>query len=191
MDSRCSWCLGDPLYIRYHDEQWGVPCHDDRVLFEFLVLEGAQAGLSWITILKRREGYRNAFCQFDVQQVAKMTEQDVATLMQDEGIIRNRRKIQSAINNARAFIQVQLEFGSFSKYLWAFVNHQSIDNRRQTLSEVPATSDISDRLSRDLKKRGFSFVGSTICYAYMQAMGLVNDHLVSCPSYEKWKFHAF
>lgn len=191
MDSRCSWCLGDPLYIRYHDEQWGVPCHDDRVLFEFLVLEGAQAGLSWITILKRREGYRNAFCQFDVQQVAKMTEQDVATLMQDEGIIRNRRKIQSAINNARAFIQVQLEFGSFSKYLWAFVNHQPIDNRRQTLSEVPATSDISDRLSRDLKKRGFSFVGSTICYAYMQAMGLVNDHLVSCPSYEKWKFHAF
>ena len=191
MDLRCSWCLGDPLYVRYHDEQWGVPCHDDQVLFEFLVLEGAQAGLSWITILKRREGYRNAFCQFDVQQVAKMTEQDVATLMQDEGIIRNRRKIQSAINNARAFIQVQLEFGSFSKYLWAFVNHQPIDNRRQTLSEVPATSDISDRLSRDLKKRGFSFVGSTICYAYMQAMGLVNDHLVSCPSYEKWKFHAF
>ena len=191
MDSRCSWCLGDPLYIRYHDEQWGVPCHDDRVLFEFLVLEGAQAGLSWITILNRREGYRNAFCQFDVQQVAKMTEQDVATLMQDEGIIRNRRKIQSAINNARAFIQVQLEFGSFSKYLWAFVNHQPIVNRRQTLSEVPATSDISDRLSRDLNKRGFSFVGSTICYAYMQAMGLVNDHLVSCPSYEKWKFHAF
>ena len=185
MDSRCSWCLGDPLYIRYHDEQWGVPCHDDRVLFEFLVLEGAQAGLSWITILKRREGYRNAFCQFDVQQVAKMTEQDVATLMQNEGIIRNRRKIQSAINNARAFIKVQLEFGSFSKYLWAFVNHQPIDNRRRTLSEVPATSDISDRLSRDLKKRGFSFVGSTICYAYMQAMGLVNDHLVSCPSYRE------
>ncbi len=185
MDSRCSWCLGDPLYIRYHDEQWGVPCHDDRVLFEFLVLEGAQAGLSWITILKRREGYRNAFCQFDVQQVAKMTEQDVATLMQNEGIIRNRRKIQSAINNARAFIKVQSEFGSFSKYLWAFVNHQPIDNRRRTLSEVPATSDISDRLSRDLKKRGFSFVGSTICYAYMQAMGLVNDHLVSCPSYRK------
>ena len=191
MDLRCSWCLGDPLYVRYHDEQWGVPCHDDQVLFEFLVLEGAQAGLSWITILKRREGYRNAFCQFDVQQVAKMTEQDVETLMQDEGIIRNRRKIQSAINNARAFIQVQLEFGSFSKYLWAFVNHQPIDNRRQTLSEVPATSDISDRLSRDLKKRGFSFVGSTICYAYMQAMGLVNDHLVSCPSYEKWKFLSF
>ena len=185
MDSRCSWCLGDPLYTRYHDEQWGVPCHDDRVLFEFLVLEGAQAGLSWITILKRREGYRNAFCQFDVQQVANMTEQDVATLMQDEGIIRNRRKIQSAINNARAFIKVQLEFGSFSEYLWAFVNHQPIDNRRQTPGEVPATSDISDRLSRDLKKRGFSFVGSTICYAYMQAMGLVNDHLVSCPSYRK------
>ena len=185
MDSRCSWCLGDPLYIRYHDEQWGVPCHDDRVLFEFLVLEGAQAGLSWITILKRQEGYRKAFCQFDVQQVANMTEQDVAKLMQDAGIIRNRRKIQSAINNARAFINVQLEFGSFSEYLWAFVSHQPIVNRRRTMSEVPATSDISDRLSRDLKKRGFSFVGSTICYAYMQAMGLVNDHLVSCPSYRK------
>ena len=185
MDSRCSWCLGDPLYIRYHDEQWGVPCHDDRVLFEFLVLEGAQAGLSWITILKRQEGYHKAFCQFDVQKVANMTEQDVAKLMQDAGIIRNRRKIQSAINNARAFINVQLEFGSFSEYLWAFVNHQPIVNRRRTMSEVPATSDISDRLSRDLKKRGFSFVGSTICYAYMQAMGLVNDHLVSCPSYRK------
>lgn len=185
MDSRCSWCLGDPLYIRYHDEQWGVPCHDDRVLFEFLVLEGAQAGLSWITILKRQEGYRKAFCQFDVQKVANMTEQDVAKLMQDSGIIRNRRKIQSAINNARAFINVQLEFGSFSEYLWAFVNHQPIVNRRRTMSEVPATSDISDRLSRDLKKRGFSFVGSRICYAYIQAMGLVNDHLVSCPSYRK------
>ena len=185
MDLRCSWCLGDPLYVRYHDEQWGVPCHDDRVLFEFLVLEGAQAGLSWITILKRRAGYRRAFCHFDVQQVANMTEQDVAKLMQDAGIIRNRRKIQSAINNANAFIDVQLEFGCFSDYLWAFVNHQPIVNHWQAMSEVPATSDISDRLSRDLKKRGFSFVGSTICYAYMQAMGLVNDHLVSCPSYRK------
>lgn len=185
MDARCSWCHNDSLYIRYHDEQWGVPCHDDRVLFEFLVLEGAQAGLSWITILKRQEGYRRAFCQFDVHQVASMTDEDVVTLMQDTGIIRNRRKIESAINNARAFINVQQEFGSFSQYLWSFVNHQPIVNRWQTMEDVPATTDTSDRLSRDLKKRGFSFVGSTICYAYMQAMGLVNDHLVSCPSYPK------
>lgn len=185
MSARCSWCHSDPLYIRYHDEQWGVPCHDDRVLFEFLVLEGAQAGLSWITILKRQEGYRKAFYQFDVGQVASMTEQDVARLMQDTGIIRNRRKIESAINNARAFIRVQQEFGSFSDYLWSFVSHQPIVNRWKTVDEVPATSDISDCLSRDLKKRGFSFVGSTICYAYLQAMGLVNDHLVDCPSYHK------
>ena len=185
MDARCSWCHNDPLYIRYHDGQWGIPCHDDRVLFEFLVLEGAQAGLSWITILKRQEGYRKAFCQFDVYQVASMTEQDVARLMQDTGIIRNRRKIESAINNAKAFINVQQEFGSFSQYLWSFVNHQPIVNCWQTMDEVPATSDISDRLSRDLKKRGFSFVGSTICYAYMQAMGLINDHLVSCSAYPK------
>ena len=185
MDARCSWCHNDPLYIRYHDEQWGIPCHDDRVLFEFLVLEGAQAGLSWITILKRQEGYRKAFCQFDVRQVASMTEQDVVRLMQDTGIIRNRRKIESAINNAKAFINVQQAFGSFSQYLWSFVNHQPIVNHWQTTDEVPATSDISDRLSRDLKKRGFSFVGSTICYAYMQAMGLINDHLVSCSAYPK------
>ncbi len=185
MDVRCSWCHNDPLYIRYHDEQWGIPCHDDRVLFEFLVLEGAQAGLSWITILKRQEGYRKAFCQFDVRQVASMTEPDVVRLMRDTGIIRNRRKIESAINNAKAFINVQREFGSFSQYLWSFVNHQPIVNHWQTMDEVPATSDISDCLSRDLKKRGFSFVGSTICYAYMQAMGLINDHLVSCPAYPK------
>lgn len=182
-NSRCSWCHGDKLYTRYHDEEWGVPCHDDQKLFEFLILEGAQAGLSWITILKRREGYRKAFHQFDVQQVARMTDQDVEKLMQDEGIIRNRLKIRSAIKNAWAFIQVQEEFGSFSQYLWSFVNHQPIINQQQSMRDVPATTDTSDRMSKDLKKRGFSFVGSTICYAYMQAMGLVNDHLVSCPSY--------
>ncbi|MBO9493874.1 MULTISPECIES: DNA-3-methyladenine glycosylase I [Gammaproteobacteria] len=182
-DSRCSWCHGNELYTRYHDEEWGVPCHNDQKLFEFLILEGAQAGLSWITILKRREGYRKAFHQFDVQQVARMTDLDIEKLMQDKGIIRNRLKIRSAINNARAFIRVQEEFGSFSHYLWSFVNHQPIINQRQSMSDVPATSDISDRMSDGLKKRGFSFVGSTICYAYMQAMGLVNDHLVSCPSY--------
>ncbi|MGI2029999.1 DNA-3-methyladenine glycosylase I [Endozoicomonas acroporae] len=182
-DARCSWCHGDELYTQYHDTEWGVPCHNDQKLFEFLVLEGAQAGLSWITILKRREGYRTAFHQFDVQQVARMTDPDIEKLMQDAGIIRNRLKIRSAINNAKAFIRVQEEFGCFSQYLWSFVNHQPIINRRQSMSDVPATTDISDRMSNDLKKRGFSFVGSTICYAYMQAMGLVNDHLVTCPSY--------
>ncbi|WP_422489567.1 DNA-3-methyladenine glycosylase I [Endozoicomonas sp. ALE010] len=182
-DSRCSWCHGDELYTQYHDTEWGVPCHNDQKLFEFLILEGAQAGLSWITILKRREGYRTAFHQFDVQQVARMTDPDIEKLMQDAGIIRNWLKIRSAINNAKAFIRVQEEFGSFSQYLWSFVNHQPIINRRQSMSDVPATTDISDRMSDDLKKRGFSFVGSTICYAYMQAIGLVNDHLVSCPSY--------
>ncbi|MFK0570809.1 DNA-3-methyladenine glycosylase I [Endozoicomonas sp.] len=182
-DSRCTWCHGDPLYIQYHDEEWGVPCNDDRKLFEFLILEGAQAGLSWITILKRREGYQKAFHQFDVQQVARMTEQDIERLMLDSGIIRNRLKIQSAIKNARAFINVQEAFGSFSQYLWSFVDHQPLINHWQSMDEVPATTDISDRMSRDLKKRGFSFVGSTICYAFMQAMGLVNDHLVSCPSF--------
>ncbi|WP_163372543.1 DNA-3-methyladenine glycosylase I [Endozoicomonas acroporae] len=182
-DSRCSWCHGDELYTQYHDTEWGIPCHNDQKLFEFLILEGAQAGLSWITILKRREGYRKAFHQFDVQQVARMTDPDIEKLMQDAGIIRNRLKIRSAINNAKAFIRVQEEFGCFSQYLWSFVNHQPIINRRQSMSDVPATTDISDRMSNDLKKRGFSFVGSTICYAYMQAMGLVNDHLVTCPSY--------
>ncbi|MGO0308652.1 DNA-3-methyladenine glycosylase I [Endozoicomonas acroporae] len=182
-DARCSWCHGDELYTQYHDTEWGIPCHNDQKLFEFLILEGAQAGLSWITILKRREGYRKAFHQFDVQQVARMTDPDIEKLMQDAGIIRNRLKIRSAINNAKAFIRVQEEFGCFSQYLWSFVNHQPIINRRQSMSDVPATTDISDRMSNDLKKRGFSFVGSTICYAYMQAMGLVNDHLVTCPSY--------
>lgn len=182
-DTRCSWCHGDELYTQYHDEEWGVPCHDDRKLFEFLILEGAQAGLSWITILKRREGYQQAFHQFDVQQVAKMTEQDVERLMQDKGIIRNRLKIQSTIKNARAFIKVQAEFGSFSQYLWSFVENKPLINHWQRMDEVPATTDISDRMSRNLKRRGFSFVGSTICYAYMQAMGLVNDHLVGCPSF--------
>ncbi len=184
-DTRCSWCHGDELYTRYHDEEWGVPCHDDRKLFEFLILEGAQAGLSWITILKRREGYQQAFHQFDVQQVARMDDQDVIRLMQDSSIIRNRLKIQSTIKNARAFIKVQAEFGSFSQYLWSFVENKPLINHWQRMDEVPATTDISDQMSRDLKKRGFSFVGSTICYAYMQAMGLVNDHLVTCPAHTK------
>lgn len=182
-NSRCHWCHGDPLYIEYHDKEWGVPCHDDQVLFEFLILEGAQAGLSWITILRRREGYRKAFHNFNVQKVARMTEDDVEWLMQDTGIVRNRLKINSAIKNAKAFIKVQEEFGSFADYFWSFVNGTPIINQRQTMAEVPATTEISDRMSKDLKKRGFSFVGSTICYAYMQSMGLINDHLVSCPAY--------
>lgn len=182
-DPRCHWCHGDDLYIQYHDEEWGVPCHNDRKLFEFLILEGAQAGLSWITILRRREGYRQAFHQFDVHKVAQMNEQDIERLLQDSSIIRNRLKIQSAIKNAGVFIRVQEAFGSFSDYLWSFVEGSPIINHRQNMAEVPATTDVSDRMSRDMKKRGFSFVGSTICYAYMQAMGLVNDHLVTCPSH--------
>ena len=183
VNKRCSWCHGDELYTQYHDEEWGVPCYDDQKLFEFLTLEGAQAGLSWITILRRREGYREAFHRFDVMKVARMTEADVARLMQDASIIRNRRKITSVVKNAQAFINIQKEFGSFANYLWSFVNHQPVINHWQTMAEVPATTETSENLSRELKKRGFSFIGSTISYAYMQAMGLVNDHLVSCPSY--------
>ena len=184
INKRCGWCDGDTLYTQYHDEEWGVPCYDDNTLFEFLTLEGAQAGLSWITILRRREGYQQVFHRFDVTKVANMTEQAIERLMLDKRIIRNRRKIASVPKNAQAFINVQKEFGSFSSYLWSFVNHQPVINRWKTLAEVPINTDVSDRLSRELKKRGFSFVGSTICYAYMQAMGLVNDHLVSCPFYD-------
>ncbi|WP_422137382.1 DNA-3-methyladenine glycosylase I [Endozoicomonas sp. ALC020] len=182
-NQRCAWCTEDPDYIRYHDEEWGIPCHDDQKLFEFLILEGAQAGLSWITILKRREGYRRAFAGFNPTAVAQFTGQDVERLLQDEGIVRNRLKVNSAINNARAFLNIQEEFGSFNQYIWSFVNHTPIRNQWKTMSEVPVTTPESNAMSKDLKKRGFSFVGSTICYAYMQAMGMVNDHLVGCPSY--------
>ena len=177
---RCPWCGTDPLYIAYHDEEWGVPIHDDRRLFEFLVLEGAQAGLSWITILKRREGYRRAFAGFDPARVAAFDEADVARLLADPGIVRNRAKIASAIANARAFLAVQEEFGSFAAFQWDFVDGAPIVNAWTSLAEVPARTDVSDRLSKALKQRGFSFVGSTICYAHMQAVGMVNDHLVSC-----------
>ncbi|WP_062262018.1 DNA-3-methyladenine glycosylase I [Endozoicomonas arenosclerae] len=182
-DQRCAWCTEDPDYIQYHDEEWGVPCHDDRKLFEFLILEGAQAGLSWITILKRRQGYHNAFSGFDPVAVARFTDEDVERLLLDQGIVRNRLKVNSAIKNARAFLKVQEEFGSFDHYIWSFVNHNPIINQWQSFTEVPVTTPESDAMSKDLKKRGFSFVGSTICYAYMQAMGMVNDHLVTCPSY--------
>lgn len=177
---RCPWCGDDPLYVAYHDEEWGVPCHDDRKLFEFLILEGAQAGLSWLTILRKRENYRRAFADFDAQTVAGYGAKDVARLLADPGIVRNRLKIGAAIDNARAFLEVQKEFGSFDAYSWAFVGGKPIINRWQSLSEIPAETDISRAMSRDLKQRGFRFVGPTIIYAHMQAVGMVNDHLISC-----------
>jgi DNA-3-methyladenine glycosylase I len=166
--------------MRYHDEEWGVPLHDDRTLFEFIVLEGAQAGLSWSTILNKREGYRKAFSGFDPQKVARYGATDVRRLLGDEGIVRNRQKIASAINNAKRFREVQQEFGSFDRYIWAFVGGKPIVNRWRTQSEFPARTELSDRVSADLRKRGFSFVGSTIVYAHLQATGMVNDHIVGC-----------
>ena len=178
---RCFWAEGQfEDYIRYHDEEWGVPVHDDRKHFEFLILESAQAGLSWATILKRRDGYRKAFANFDPASVARFPDQMVDELMQDSGIIRNRLKISAAINNARRFLELQEEFGSFDHYIWSFVNHSPIDNHLTEKGPYPATSKESDALSKDLKKRGFRFVGSTIIYAHMQACGLVNDHVKEC-----------
>lgn len=177
---RCGWCGTDPLYVAYHDTEWGVPVHDDRKLFEFLILEGAQAGLSWITILKKREAYRRAFAGFDAGKVARFGPRQVARLLADAGIVRNRLKIEAAINNARHFLAVQEEFGSFDEYVWRFVDGRPIINRWKTLKQVPASTPESDALSRDLKARGFKFVGSTICYAHMQATGMVNDHLTGC-----------
>ena len=176
---RCPWPT-DELYIRYHDEEWGVPIHDDRLLFEFLILEGAQAGLSWRTVLNKRENYRKAFDQFDPEKVARYNEAKVAKLMSNEGIIRNRLKIQSTIQNAKAFLKVRYEFGTFDAYSWRFVNGTPIINHYKSMKEVPARTAISDALGKDLLKRGFKFVGSTICYAHMQAVGMVNDHLVTC-----------
>lgn len=178
--TRCEWCLKDPIYVRYHDEEWGVPVYDDRKLFEFLILEGAQAGLSWLTILKRRDGYKKAFANFNVQSVANFDSTKVQSLLNDPGIIRNRLKIASAIQNAKSFLEVQKEFGSFSRYQWGVVNDRPIQNRIPTLKSIPATSPISDQWSKDLKKRGFKFVGSTIMYAHMQAVGMVNDHVDNC-----------
>lgn len=178
---RCEWCLGDPLYIAYHDEEWGVPVHDDRLLFEFLLLEGAQAGLSWLTILKRRPGYRAAYAGFDPQAIARYGPAEVAALLADPRIIRNRRKVEASVLNARAFLAVQEEFGSFDAYIWRFVDGRPIVNRWRTLAEIPARTALSDALSKDLVRRGFKFAGSTICYAHMQATGMVNDHLVRCP----------
>ena len=178
--SRCGWAGSDPLYVAYHDEEWGVPVHDDTLLFEFLVLEGAQAGLSWLTILRKRENYRKAFSGFDPAKVARFDRRKVERLLQNPGIVRNRLKVQSAVSNARAFLRVRDEFGSFSAYQWRFVDGRPIRNRWRSLEEVPARTPGSDAMSRDLKKRGFSFVGSTIIYAHMQAVGMVNDHLAGC-----------
>ncbi len=179
--TRCKWAEGVSLdYIEYHDKEWGVPVHDDRVQFEFLLLEGAQAGLSWSTILNKREGYRKAFAGFDVEKVARFTKHRIEKLLQDPAIVRNRLKVESAVTNAQAFIAVQEEFGSFSKYIWGFVDGTPIQNRFRKDGDVPATTPESDALSKDLKKRGFRFVGSTIVYAHMQATGLVNDHVTGC-----------
>ena len=178
--ARCAWAGSDPLYQAYHDREWGVPVHDDRLLFEFLILEGAQAGLSWITILRKREAYRAAFAGFAPAAVACFDEKKVAELLADPGIVRNRLKVESTITNARAFLKVQEEFGSFAAYQWGFVDGRPVRNAWKSMNEVPASTKASDALSRDLKRRGFRFVGTTICYAYMQAVGMVNDHTVDC-----------
>ena len=181
---RCEWCESSDLYREYHDKEWGVPVYDDRKHFEFLVLESAQAGLSWITILKKRENYRKAYDGFDPVKVARYTDRKKAALLENAGIVRNRLKIEASVNNAKHFLEIQKEFGSFSNYIWGFVNGKPVDGKRKKISDIPPTTEISDRVSADLKKRGFKFLGSTIMYAHMQATGIVNDHLVSCFKYK-------
>ena len=178
--TRCGWAGGDPLYVAYHDREWGVPVHDDRTLFEFLVLEGAQAGLAWITILRKRPAYRAAFAGFDPEAVARFDARRVRALLRDPGIVRNRAKVEAAVANARAYLEVQREFGSFDAYIWRFTDGRPLRNAWETLRQVPAQTRASEAMSKDLKARGFRFVGPTICYAHMQATGMVNDHLVGC-----------
>lgn len=180
MKKRCTWAVGDPLRERYHDTEWGVPLHDDRGLFEFLILEGAQAGLSWDTVLRKRENYRTAFARFDPRAVAEFGRGDIAALLRNPGIVRNRLKVQAAVGNAQAFLAVQAEYGTFDRYVWQFVGGKPVRNHWRTTEQVPASTPVSDAMSRDLKRRGFRFVGSTICYAYMQATGMVDDHLAGC-----------
>ena len=180
---RCDWCTNDPLYITYHDTEWGVPVHDDRTFFEFLILEGAQAGLSWFTILKKREHYRKVFDAFDPEKVARYNDAKIAALLEDPGIVRNKLKVNSAVTNARAFLKVQEEFGSFDAYAWGFTDGSPLINTFKTLDQVPASTPLSDTFAKDLKKRGFKFVGTTIVYAFMQATGMVNDHLTTCFRY--------
>ena len=178
--TRCGWCGDDPLYVAYHDEDWGVPVHDDRKLFEMLILEGAQAGLSWLTILRKRENYRKAFDNFDVEKIAEYSGDDIARLLADPGIVRNRLKVNAAVKNARSALKVMEEFGTLDSYLWRFVEGVPRQNSWKSMAELPARTVESDRMSKDLKRRGFSFIGSTICYALMQSVGMVNDHLVDC-----------
>jgi DNA-3-methyladenine glycosylase I len=178
--SRCDWCLNDPLYQHYHDTEWGIPCSDDQKLFEFLILESAQAGLSWLTILRKRENYRQAFANFQPEKVARFNASNIERLMSNSGIVRNKMKIESAINNAQLFLEVQQQSGSFANYLWGFVNGIPIQNQWLNLQQVPTSTPLSDAISKDMKKIGFRFFGKTICYAYMQAIGLVNDHTTSC-----------
>ncbi len=182
---RCEWCLGNELYINYHDAEWGVPVHDETTHFEFLVLESAQAGLSWLTILKRREHYRRLYMDYDVQKVASFGEKKINEMLMDEGIIRNRKKIESSISNARAFIKVSEEYGSFDKYIWEFTNGKVIHNHWKNLKELPATSPLSDRITKDMKQRGFTFLGSTILYAHLQSIGIINDHIIDCFRYRE------
>ena len=183
--NRCGWCGADPLYVAYHDQEWGVPVYDDQTLFEFLILEGAQAGLSWSTILKKREGYRLAFDRFDVEKVARYDGIKISALLTDPGIVRNQLKIGSAVTNAQAFLKIRDEWGSFSDYIWSFVDGRPIQNAWQSLAEIPAKTPLAETISKDLKKRGFRFVGPTIIYAHMQATGMVNDHLVDCFRYRE------
>ena len=187
MKQRCTWCGDDPLYQRYHDREWGVPIKSDRKWFEFLLLEGAQAGLSWITVLRKRTAYRNAFDRFDYNKIALYREAKIRSLLNDPGIIRNKLKIHGAVRNANAFIQIRAGFGTFNNYIWRFVDGKPIQNKWRTPGQIPVTTALSDALSKDLKKRGFNFVGSTICYAHMQATGMVNDHLTSCFRYQAIK----
>ena len=177
---RCAWCLSDDVYIDYHDHEWGIPVHDDRKLFEMLILEGAQAGLSWYTILKKRENYRQAFDQFDAEKMADYDEAKIVSLLQNPGIVRNQLKVNATVNNAQAYLKVQEEQGSFDRYIWQFADHRTIVNHPQQLSDVPVSTLVSDKMSKDLKKQGFTFVGSTICYAFMQAVGMVDDHMEDC-----------
>ena len=183
--NRCFWCESGKLLIDYHDKEWGVPLHDDKKLFEFLILEGAQAGLTWQTILNKRENYRGAFDNFDPRKISRYTQKDMNTLLKDAGIIRNRLKIEATITNAKKFLEIQKEFGSFDKYIWQFVNHKSIRNKFKSLNDIPAATKESEAMSKELKKRGFKFVGPTICYALMQAVGMVNDHFTGCFRYNE------
>lgn len=185
MKKRCGWVSDDPLYLRYHDEEWGVPLHDDRRLFEALILDGFQAGLSWLTILKKRENFRKAFDDFDALKISRYSEKKFDRLMNDAGIVRNRLKIRAAIDNAKAYLAVRKEFGSFDTYIWQFVDHKTIVNKWKKLKDLPPKTPVSDRMSKDMKDRGFRFVGSTICYAFMQASGLVNDHTTDCFRYNQ------